>query len=68
MMIKKKILSIFLASVIALGVVSPSYIVQAKTISEASKTNNEEWKDPYQYGGETGLKEQKVDIDEISTM
>ena len=67
-MIKGKVLSIFLASVIALGVVSPSYIVQAKTISEASKANNEEWKDPYQYGGETGLKEQKVDIDEISTM
>ena len=65
---KKNILSLFLASVMALGVVSPSYIVQAKAISEESKTNNEEWKDPYQYGGETGLKEQKVDIDEISTM
>ena len=54
-MIKRKVLSLFLASVMALGVVSPSYIVQAKAISEESKTNNEEWKDPYQYGGETGL-------------
>ncbi|WP_455538581.1 glycosyl hydrolase 53 family protein [Terrisporobacter sp.] len=28
----------------------------------------EEVKDPYEYGGETGVKEQKVDIDKISTM
>ena len=64
---KKNILSLFLASVMVLGAANTSYI-QANTISEELIIENEEWKDPYQYGGETGLKEQKVDTDEISTM
>ena len=64
---KKNILSLFLASVMVLGAANTSYI-QANTISEELIIENEEWKDPYQYGGETGLKDQKVDIDEISTM
>jgi len=67
MMKKKNILSLFLASVMVLGAANTSYI-QANTISEELIIENEEWKDPYQYGGETGLKEQKVDTDEISTM
>ena len=39
----------------------------AKGLNVDSDVEAEE-KDPYQYGGETGVKEQKVDIDEISTM
>ena len=47
---KKNILSLFLASVMVLGAANTSYI-QANTISEELIIENEEWKDPYQYGG-----------------
>ena len=49
------------------AVQSLSIFALAKGLSVDNDVEEEE-KDPYQYGGETGVKEQKVDIDEISTM